>query len=133
MIRTPASIRSSAACCALSAGTARTPTMMFLSRTTSRSRAYVADRDAADRAADLVGVGVEDRGDVDPVLGEDRRARDRLAEAAGADEGDVVLPLRPQDLADLAEQRVDVVADAALAELAEAERSRRICVALMFV
>ena len=32
---------------------------------------------------------------------------------------DVVLPLSAEDLADLAEQRVDVVADAALAELAE--------------
>jgi len=53
------------------------------------------------------------------VLGEDRRARDRLAEPAGTDQRDVVLPLRPQDLADLAEQRVDVVTDTALAELAE--------------
>jgi len=72
-----------------------------------------------DRAPDLVAVGVEDGRDVDPVLGEDRRARDRLAEPAGADQRDVVLPLRPQDLADLAEQRVDVVTDTALAELAE--------------
>jgi hypothetical protein len=55
----------------------------------------------------------------DPLLGEDRRARDRLAEPAGADQRDVVLPLRPQDLADLAEQRVDLVTDTALAELAE--------------
>ena len=75
--------------------------------------------DAADRAADLLRIGVEDRGDVDPVLGEDRRARDRLAEAPGADERDVVLALRAEDLADLGEQRVDVVADPALAELAE--------------
>ena len=64
-------------------------------------------------------VDVEDRGDRDPVLDEDRRARDRLAEPAGADERDVVLPLRAEDLADLAEQAVDRVADAALAELAE--------------
>ena len=76
--------------------------------------------DVADAATDLLRVGVEDRGDVDPVLGEDRAAGDRLAEPAGADERDVVLALRAQDLADLAEQRVDVVADAALAELAEA-------------
>ena len=67
----------------------------------------------------IVRARVEDRSDVDAVLGEDRRARDRLAEPAGSDQGDVVLPLRPQDLADLAEQRVDRVADAALAELAE--------------
>ena len=48
------------------------------------------------------------------------RAGDRLAEVAGAEEGDVVLARGAQDLADLADQRVDVVADAALAELAEA-------------
>jgi hypothetical protein len=53
------------------------------------------------------------------VLGEDRRARNRLAEPAGPDQRDVVLTLRAEDLADLAEQGVDVVADAALAELAE--------------
>ena len=79
----------------------------------------LADRHVADGRADLRRVLVEDGGDVDAVLGEDRGARDRLAEAARADERDVVLALRPEDLADLAEQRVDVVADAALAELAE--------------
>src|SRR6185437_8139810 len=52
-------------------------------------------------------------------LGEDRRAGDRMAEPTRTDEGDVVLALGAQDLADLAEQRVDVVADPALAELAE--------------
>src|SRR4029077_2787313 len=51
---------------------------------------------------------------------EDRRARDRLPEPARPDERDVVLPLGAQDLADLAEQAVDAVADAALAELPEA-------------
>jgi hypothetical protein len=56
---------------------------------------------------------------VDSVLGEDRRARDRLAEAAGADERDVVLPLRPKDATDLAQEPVDAVPDAALPELAE--------------
>ena len=40
-------------------------------------------------------------------------------EPAGADEGDVVLPLRAQDLPDLGEQAVDRVPDPALAELAE--------------
>src|SRR4051812_49498328 len=53
------------------------------------------------------------------MLGEDGRARDRLSEAAGADQGDVVLALRPEDLADLAEERIDVVADPALAEFPE--------------
>ena len=76
--------------------------------------------EAADRPSRLLGVGVEDDGDVDPVLCEDRGARDRLAEPAGADECDVVLPLGAEDLPDLAEQRVDVVPHPALAELAEA-------------
>src|SRR5262249_40663692 len=44
---------------------------------------------------------------------------DRLAEVACPEQGDVVLAGGPQDLADLADQRVDVVADATLAELAE--------------
>ena len=42
------------------------------------------------------------------------------AETARPEKRDVVLPLRPQDLADLRAQRVDVVADAAFAELSEA-------------
>jgi hypothetical protein len=53
------------------------------------------------------------------VLGKDRRAGDRLTQPPGADERDVVLALRAEDLPDLAEQRVDVVADASLAELPE--------------
>ena len=54
------------------------------------------------------------------MVGEDVGAGDRLAEVAGAEEGDVVLAGGAQDLADLRDQRLDVVADAALAELAEA-------------
>jgi hypothetical protein len=74
---------------------------------------------AAERRPDLPGVGVEGCGDRDAVLGEDRRRGDRRAEATRADERDVVLPLCPQDLADLREQRIDRIPDAALAELAE--------------
>ena len=119
MMRTPASTRSSATFCAAPAGTASTPTTMFLSRTVSFSRRSSSTALPPMSMPILRRLGVEDRGDVDAVLREDRRARDRLAEAAGADERDVVLPLRAQDLADLAEQRVDRVADTALAELAE--------------
>ncbi len=54
------------------------------------------------------------------MVGEDVGARDRPAEVSGAEERDVVLAARAQDLADLRHERVDVVADAALAELAEA-------------
>ena len=54
------------------------------------------------------------------MVGEDVRAGDRLPEMAGAEQRDVVLAGGPQDLADLLDQRLDVVAHPALAELAEA-------------
>jgi hypothetical protein len=53
------------------------------------------------------------------VLGEDLGAGDRLTQAPGSDERDVVLALRTEDLADLAEQAVRVVADTPFSELAE--------------
>src|SRR6187551_2262554 len=81
--------------------------------------AVVADDRVADGMADLVLIGVEGGGDVEAVVGEDRRARDRLAESAGTEERDVVLALRAEDLADLRDEAVDVVADAPLAELPE--------------
>src|SRR6185437_15342964 len=56
------------------------------------------------------------------VVGEDFRGGDRLAEVARADERDVVLAGRAQDLAYLRDERLDVVAHAALAELAEARQ-----------
>ena len=77
-------------------------------------------RDAAVLGADQLRVGVEDRDDPEAVVGEDVGAGDRLAEVAGAEQRDVVLARGVQDLADLADQRLDPVADAALAELAEA-------------
>src|SRR5436305_10423405 len=76
----------------------------------------------ADGLPDLALVDVEDRHDSEPVVGEDVRAGDRLAEVAGAEQRDVVLARGAQDLADLRHQRVDVVAHAALAELAEARQ-----------
>src|SRR5205823_4870172 len=79
----------------------------------------VADGRVADLLADLAAVDVEDRDHAEAMVGEDVRRGDRLAEVAGAEERDVVLAGGPQDLADLRDQRVDVVADAALAELAE--------------
>ena len=67
-----------------------------------------------------LGLDVEHRDDPEAVVGEDVGAGDRLAEVAGAEQGDVVLAGGAQDLADLGDERLDVVADAALAELAEA-------------
>src|SRR4051812_34253777 len=75
-----------------------------------------------DGLADLARVGVEDRDHPEAVVGEDVGACDRLAEVAGAEQRDVVLAAGAQDLADLRDERVDVVADAALAELAEARQ-----------
>src|SRR4029453_5136315 len=79
----------------------------------------VPDLDAVDLLADLRAVAVEHRDDAEAVVGEDVRRGDRAAEVAGPEERDVVLPAGPQDLADLRDERVDVVADPALAELAE--------------
>ena len=107
--------------------------MMLRSRAISPMSAIELIVEVTDARADLLGVVVEHRRDRDAVLGEDRRARDRAPEPSGADERDVVLALRAQDLPDLLEQRVGAVADAALPERPNAERSRRICVALMFV
>src|ERR687890_266605 len=67
-------------------------------------------------------VDVEDGHDTEPVVGEDVRRGDRAAEVAGAEERDVVLTGGAQDLADLRDEAVDVVADAALAELPEARQ-----------
>ena len=109
--------------------------MMFFSRMKLREAVVIEHLlTVSDRLADLLAVDVEGGRDVEAVVGEDRRAGDRLAEPAGAEERDVVLALRPQDLADLAREAVDVVADArACRTFRTPERSRRICVALMFV
>src|SRR3954452_8112349 len=53
---------------------------------------------AADGLTDLAVVRVEDRHHPEAVVGEDVGARDRLAEVAGAEEGDVVLARSAQDL-----------------------------------
>ena len=80
----------------------------------------VADGQRPDPGPDALVVDVEDRHHAEAVVGEDVRGGDRRAEVAGAEQRDVVLAGGPQDLADLADQRLDVVADAALAELPEA-------------
>src|SRR5688500_4754970 len=79
----------------------------------------VADLDAVDVLPHLAAIGVEDRNHAEAVVGEDVGRGDRTAEVAGTEQRDVVLPAGAQDLADLRDERVDVVTDAALAELAE--------------
>jgi hypothetical protein len=56
------------------------------------------------------------------VVGEDVRRGDRAPEVPRAEQRDVVLARRAQDLADLGDERLDVVAHPALAELAEARQ-----------
>src|SRR5262249_39609790 len=81
--------------------------------------AHVADQQAADGVTDLAQINIEDHHDAKAVVGEDVRAGDGTAEVPGTEERDVVLANSAQDLADLRDQRVDVVAHAALSELAE--------------
>ena len=54
------------------------------------------------------------------MVGKCARPGDGLAQVARAEQRDVVLTRRAQDLADLRDERIDVVAHAPLAELAEA-------------
>src|SRR6266536_1201555 len=89
MIRTPESTSPPATCCACSAGTATTPTMMFFSRTVS----------ASVRASLIV---------IEPIV------RPTLSGSL-SNTAAMLIPCSAQ----IGEQRVDVVADAALAELAE--------------
>ena len=74
----------------------------------------------AEVAADQLRLDVEDRDDLEAVVGEDVGARDRLAQVSGAEQHDVVLAGAPQDPADLLHQGIHPVADSTLAELAEA-------------
>ena len=120
MIFTPASTSWSASSWAAAVGTARTPTTMSSSSTIWRRSSGWRTVAGPTCSPILASVGVEDRHDAEAVVGEDVRGGDRLAEVAGAEQRDVVLAGGAQDLADLRDQRVDVVAHAALAELAEA-------------
>src|SRR5579884_2512181 len=106
MMRTPASTRSSHAFCASPAGTASTPTTMFFSRTTSFSRR--SSSTAVPPTSEPIFSGSRSK-----------TAATLIPCSAKIDERAVVLPLRAQDAPDLDEQRLDRVADAALAELAE--------------
>src|SRR5437764_13537882 len=83
---------------------------------------YGVDLDVAVALADQLRIDVEDRNDLEPVVGEDVRAGDRLTEVPGPEQDDVVLTRAAQDLADLVDERVDAVAHAPLPELPEARQ-----------
>ena len=124
MIRTPESISSSATSCALPAGTATTPTMMFFSRTASASRRESLIEFEPIVRPTLSGSLSKTAAMLIPCSAKIGELAIAWPSRPGADERDVVLALGTQDLPDLAEQRVDVVADSALAELAEGRRGR---------
>ena len=133
MIFTPAPMSASAASWAVSAGTAMTPTMMFLVAADLGDVRDRADGHVAYAMADLFRIALEDRGDGDPVLGEDRGARDGAAQTPCTRERDVVLALSAEDLADLVEQRIRAIADSRFPNRPNADKSRLIWVALMLV
>jgi hypothetical protein len=80
----------------------------------------VVDGHAATRlVADLVGRRVEERRNLETLLAETGVVREREAEIARADNRDTQATVEPEDLAKVPPQFLDVVPDAANAELAE--------------
>ena len=80
----------------------------------------VVNRHAAARLlADFRAQVVEERRDLEAFLAEAGVVGQRQPEVAGADDGDAQLAIEAQNLAQVALQIADVVADAADAELAE--------------
>ena len=94
--------------------------MMFFSRTVSASRRESLTRIAADARPTFSGSVSKTAAMLIPCSAKIGELAIAWPSRPAPIERDVVLALRAQDLADLAEQRVDVVADPALAELAEA-------------
>ena len=116
----PAATTRSTTCCADAAGTAMTA-MLMPSRRASFFRSWMSwigtpPRDCCPTLSLSV---VEQRRDLEAFLAEARVVGEREAEVAGADDGDAQLAIEPEDLAQVALQIADVVADAAHAELAE--------------
>jgi hypothetical protein len=79
----------------------------------------VLDHNRAQRLTDFFGVRVEHRRDVDPLCAEPLVAHNCLAQLARANQCHCPRSIETEDLVDLLEQSLDVVADALLAELAE--------------
>ena len=79
--------------------------------------------------ADLLVPAVEERADLEAFLSKAGIVGEGEAEVAGADDRDAEFSVEAEDLAQMALQIADVVADAADAELAEVARSFRICAA----
>ena len=120
MLVTPALTSRSAASWAADGGVAMTPIEILLRRPRSgRARRAARTRDAADDGVDLGGVDVDDAGHRKAALVEAAVAGERLAEVAGADDHDRPVVVEPELAADLVDEVVDLVADAARAVAAE--------------
>src|SRR6188508_82881 len=80
----------------------------------------VVDGHATSRfVSDLLVGGVEQRGNLESFLAESRVIRQSQTEVAGAHDGDAQMPIETENLAEVAAQVFDVIADAANAKLAE--------------
>ncbi len=118
--RTPACTAVLTTVCAESAGTATTAMSMCSRLHDLAELGDVEDADAAARAApDLGALGVEERDDREPFLPESRVVGEREPEVAGAEDRHAHGAIEPQDHPQVALELLDVVADAADAELAE--------------
>src|SRR5918999_678614 len=116
MILTPASTSESASGWAAAVGTASTPTTMSSSSTTLLTSSVWRT------LTPLISSPTLRRSGVGKAATPETGGAEMCGEVAGAEQRDVVLAAGAQDLADLRDQRVDVVADPALAELAEARQ-----------
>ena len=116
---TPAATRRSAASWAAAAGVATTPMLTRLVCTICGSSSMWRTRTPPSTDADLGRVDVDDAGDGEAALAEPAVAGERLAEVAGADDDDRPVVGQAELAADLVDEVVDLVADAAGAVAAE--------------
>ena len=116
----PAATTRSTTCCADAAGTAMTA-MLMPSRRAIFFRSWMSwiGTPPRDCWPDLRAQVVEERDDLEPFLTEARVVGERETEIAGADDRHAELAIEAENLAQVALQIADVVADAADAELAE--------------
>src|SRR5687768_7016666 len=82
--------------------------------------ADVVNRDPASRlVANLLVGGIEQRGNLEPLLPEAWIVRERETEVTGTHDGHAQMPVESEDLAEMPAQILDVIADSPNAELSE--------------
>ena len=119
MLVTPAATSASAASCAAAPGVAMTPIEMPRCWTTWATSSRWRTRTPPIDRADLGGVDVDDPADREAPVAETVVAGERLAEVAGTDDDDRPVVGQAELAADLVDEEIDVVADAAGAVAAE--------------